>query len=243
MVVCPLVVCPLVVCPLVVCPLVVCLLVVCLLVVCLLVVCLLVVCLLVVCLLVVCLSVVCLLVVCPLMVAHLVVCPLVVCPLVVCPLVVCPLVVCPLVVCPLVVCPLVVCPLVDRNTLPQVPRTTNLNLVWHSMLKQKPGCKIPWLFSSRIYVTSKIVIVLYVRGFTPLQSGLMLMFLPGGILMGIMSPVTGWVFDKIGAKWLAIKGLLITVVTTYKLTQLHIEPSFSFVTWVYTFSWSVCQSL
>jgi Na+/melibiose symporter-like transporter len=63
-----------------------------------------------------------------------------------------------------------------------------------------------------------------VRGFTPpLQSGLML--LPGGIIMGVMSPITGKLFDKIGAKWLAIPGLIITVITTYAFTKLEVNTS------------------
>jgi MFS family permease len=36
-----------------------------------------------------------------------------------------------------------------------------------------------------------------IRGFSPLDAGLLL--LPGAILMGIMSPITGIIFDKIGA--------------------------------------------
>jgi EmrB/QacA subfamily drug resistance transporter len=72
----------------------------------------------------------------------------------------------------------------------------------------------------------------HVRGFSPLLSGLML--LPGGIIMGIMSPITGKLFDKIGAKWLSIVGLLITVFTTYALTRLQTDTSFSYVTYVYT---------
>ncbi|HET7627656.1 MAG TPA: DHA2 family efflux MFS transporter permease subunit [Bacillales bacterium] len=57
-----------------------------------------------------------------------------------------------------------------------------------------------------------------IRGFTPLESGLLL--LPGAILMGIMSPITGKIFDKIGARWLAVVGLSITVVTTWGFSQL-----------------------
>lgn len=71
-----------------------------------------------------------------------------------------------------------------------------------------------------------------VRGFSPLLSGLML--LPGGIVMGLMSPITGILFDKMGAKWLAVVGLLITVFTTYALTRLHTNTTFAYVTWVYT---------
>lgn len=85
------------------------------------------------------------------------------------------------------------------------------------------------LFSGMILVP---IYMQHVRGFSPLLSGLML--LPGGIIMGIMSPVTGRLFDKIGAKWLAITGLMITVITTYALTKLDMDTSFAYVTWIYT---------
>lgn len=42
-------------------------------------------------------------------------------------------------------------------------------------------------------------------GYSPLKAGLIM--LPGGIVMGIMSPITGRLFDKFGAKWLALVGL------------------------------------
>jgi EmrB/QacA subfamily drug resistance transporter len=71
-----------------------------------------------------------------------------------------------------------------------------------------------------------------VRGFSPLEAGFML--LPGGIAMGIMSPITGKLFDKYGAKWLAIIGLAITIITTYALTKLQTDTHFSYILWVYT---------
>ncbi|MDR7000230.1 DHA2 family efflux MFS transporter permease subunit [Neobacillus niacini] len=71
-----------------------------------------------------------------------------------------------------------------------------------------------------------------IHGFSPLQAGFML--LPGGVVMGIMSPITGKLFDKYGAKWLTIIGLAITIITTYALTRLHTDTSFSYVLWVYT---------
>ncbi|KHD86789.1 DHA2 family efflux MFS transporter permease subunit [Heyndrickxia ginsengihumi] len=70
------------------------------------------------------------------------------------------------------------------------------------------------------------------RGFSPIMSGLLL--LPGGIIMGIMSPITGKLFDRFGAKWLAIIGLLITAITTYALTKLELTTSFTYVVTVYT---------
>lgn len=54
-------------------------------------------------------------------------------------------------------------------------------------------------------IGAEIVLPLYIqtiRGESALQSGLLL--LPGAIIMGIMSPITGIIFDKIGAKWLTI---------------------------------------
>ncbi|WP_017427595.1 DHA2 family efflux MFS transporter permease subunit [Paenibacillus sp. ICGEB2008] len=57
-----------------------------------------------------------------------------------------------------------------------------------------------------------------IRGFTPLQSGMLM--LPGAILMGVMSPVTGAIFDRIGARWLSVIGLLIMTVTTWEFTRL-----------------------
>ncbi|WP_053220235.1 MDR family MFS transporter [Virgibacillus senegalensis] len=69
------------------------------------------------------------------------------------------------------------------------------------------------------------------RGFTPLESGLML--LPGAIVMGIMSPITGMMFDKFGARWLAVPGLSIVAITTYVFTNLTMETSFTMLAIVY----------
>ena len=65
------------------------------------------------------------------------------------------------------------------------------------------------------------------RGFTPLESGLLL--LPGALVMGIMSPVTGWIFDRVGAKWLAIVGLTITTVTTWEFAHLTETTTYMFL--------------
>lgn len=71
-----------------------------------------------------------------------------------------------------------------------------------------------------------------IRGFTPMESGLML--LPGAILMGIMSPITGIIFDKIGAKWLSVIGLLITVVTTWEFSRLTDSTTYTHMIINYT---------
>lgn len=77
-------------------------------------------------------------------------------------------------------------------------------------------------------LSGMILIPIYMqsfREFSPLESGLLL--LPGAVLMGAMSPVAGWIFDKIGAKWLAIVGLAITTVTTWQFSHLTNETTFT----------------
>jgi EmrB/QacA subfamily drug resistance transporter len=69
------------------------------------------------------------------------------------------------------------------------------------------------------------------RGYTALQSGLLM--LPGAIIMGAMSPVSGILFDKIGPRPLAIVGLLITVVTTYEFTHLDLNTSYNHILLIY----------
>lgn len=71
-----------------------------------------------------------------------------------------------------------------------------------------------------------------VRGISPLDSGLMM--LPGAIIMGIMSPITGRLFDKFGPRMLAVVGLTITAISTYMLAHLQINSSYPYIILVYT---------
>lgn len=64
-------------------------------------------------------------------------------------------------------------------------------------------------------------------GFSAFESGLML--LPGALLMGFMNPITGRIFDKFGARWLAIIGLSILTITTFMFTNLTSETSFMYL--------------
>jgi len=70
-----------------------------------------------------------------------------------------------------------------------------------------------------------------VLGFTPLQSGLVL--LPGAIVMGIMSPITGRLFDAFGAKWLAMIGLTVVTITTFLLSRLSLDTTFAYLSIVF----------
>jgi EmrB/QacA subfamily drug resistance transporter len=57
-----------------------------------------------------------------------------------------------------------------------------------------------------------------IRGFSPLDSGLLM--LPGALMMGLMSPLTGKWFDRYGARLIAIVGITILAVTSYMFGQL-----------------------
>lgn len=69
--------------------------------------------------------------------------------------------------------------------------------------------------------------------FTAFQTGLMI--LPGALLMGILSPITGKIFDKIGAKQLALIGLFLVTVTSFLYTDLDDTTPFLYLTVVYAF--------
>ncbi len=64
--------------------------------------------------------------------------------------------------------------------------------------------------------------------FTAFESGLIL--LPGAIVMGVMNPITGRIFDKVGGKWLAIVGLTLVTVTSFMHTNLTASTSFLYLT-------------
>ncbi|WP_432707097.1 DHA2 family efflux MFS transporter permease subunit [Gottfriedia acidiceleris] len=65
------------------------------------------------------------------------------------------------------------------------------------------------------------------RGYTPVESGLLL--LPGALVMGFLMPVTGKLFDRVGAKWLAIIGMIITIATTLGFTNLTDSTSYTYL--------------
>lgn len=67
--------------------------------------------------------------------------------------------------------------------------------------------------------------------FSPLQSGMMLF--PGAVVIGLMSPVTGRLYDRYGAKWLALTGLGIVTVTTFMFTNLSLDTTFTYLTIIY----------
>lgn len=66
-----------------------------------------------------------------------------------------------------------------------------------------------------------------IRGFTPIESGLLL--LPGSLIMGIMGPFAGKLFDKYGIRPLVIFGLALTTFATYEFTKLTMDTPYSVI--------------
>ncbi|MCH8552944.1 MAG: multidrug efflux MFS transporter [Natronospirillum sp.] len=67
------------------------------------------------------------------------------------------------------------------------------------------------------------------RGFGALQTGLLL--LPGAIVMGVMSLVSGRLFDRFGIKWLAVAGLLQMAAALSLFAGLDHDTPLSRITW------------
>lgn len=62
-----------------------------------------------------------------------------------------------------------------------------------------------------------------VRGVSPMTSGMVL--LPGAIIMAIMSPITGALYDRIGARYLSFTGLIILSIGTFMFTLIDMNTT------------------
>jgi len=79
-------------------------------------------------------------------------------------------------------------------------------------------------------IGTNVILPLYMQnmiGFSAFKSGLVL--LPGAVVMGLMNPITGYLFDVFGGKWLARAGLLVLTVTTFAFTNLSEDTGFAYL--------------
>ncbi|ASA23457.1 DHA2 family efflux MFS transporter permease subunit [Paenibacillus donghaensis] len=120
--------------------------------------------------------------------------------------------------------------------------------VWRQLASQNPLLDLRAfkynMFSLTIVINIAVTIVMYAdmillplylqnaRGYSAMESGLFL--LPGSLVMGLLMPVTGKLFDRFGAKWLAIIGLLITISTTLSFINLTDSTSYSYLVFMST---------
>ncbi|SET09255.1 drug resistance transporter, EmrB/QacA subfamily [Paenibacillus sp. NFR01] len=95
------------------------------------------------------------------------------------------------------------------------------------------------MFSLTTFINIAITMVMYAdmmllplylqnaRGYTALESGLLM--LPGALVMGFLMPVTGKLFDRFGAKWLAVSGMVVTIVATLGFINLTDSTSYTYL--------------
>lgn len=77
-----------------------------------------------------------------------------------------------------------------------------------------------------LILSASILLPLFLKGgmlLTAFAAGLVM--LPGGILNGMMSPVTGKLFDRYGPKYLVIPGFVLTTVFSYLFSNVTTETS------------------
>lgn len=119
--------------------------------------------------------------------------------------------------------------------------------IWRQLAVEKPMLEFRvlknWTFSLTLFIGMAVMVTmigvelflpLYIqtaRGFTPLESGLLL--LPGAIVMGVMSPITGRIFDKIGARPLALIGSVILVGTTFLFSIMTASTPYIYMMVIY----------
>ncbi|AZB44206.1 DHA2 family efflux MFS transporter permease subunit [Bacillus sp. FJAT-42376] len=86
-----------------------------------------------------------------------------------------------------------------------------------------------------VMISSATILPIFMQnmlGYSALKSGLML--LPGAIVMGALSPISGKLYDRIGARKLAIPGLIIAAVTTFMMSRLSASTTFFYLSAVNT---------
>jgi EmrB/QacA subfamily drug resistance transporter len=59
------------------------------------------------------------------------------------------------------------------------------------------------------------------RGLTPVNTGLML--IPQALVLAVLLPMSGLLYDRIGARWLAVSGLLVAGVGLLTLSEINVD--------------------
>ena len=119
--------------------------------------------------------------------------------------------------------------------------------IWRQLTMKDPILNLS-IFKSKTFVFSTIIVMITyaglisselilpmylenIKGYSAFDTGLALM--PGAIVMGIMNPITGKIFDKYGARYLALIGLIILTLGTFGLSFLTPDTTRTYVVVVY----------
>jgi MFS family permease len=99
-----------------------------------------------------------------------------------------------------------------------------------------------WAFTNSLLLVSVLSIGLFAvlfyiplllqqaRGLGAFETGLLL--LPQALVMAVIMPAAGLLYDKIGPRWPAVIGLALVALGTYLLTDVTLESSTEHVIWV-----------
>lgn len=91
------------------------------------------------------------------------------------------------------------------------------------------------VFVFAIMVGTQTLLPIYaqdIANFTALESGLML--LPGALIMGLMSPITGKIFDQFGGKWLSISGFSLITISLILYANLSLGTSMVWIATIFS---------
>ncbi|MEG0289602.1 MAG: MDR family MFS transporter [Carnobacterium sp.] len=123
---------------------------------------------------------------------------------------------------PLVIGILAIILLVKRSNKSETPL---LNFKVFSYRGYRLNLMISFIITAGLYGAIILLPIYFqtIRGLTPMQSGMIL--LPGAIVLAVMSPITGRLFDKHGGKKLAVVGLFLITTTTLLIGFIDLETS------------------
>lgn len=85
---------------------------------------------------------------------------------------------------------------------------------------------VAWLFGVGLFGSTYLVplFVQTVQGYTAFTSGLLLM--PGGLVLGLIMPIAGYLSDRLPARGLIISGLACFIISSYWLAYVDINSGF-----------------
>ncbi|XID94821.1 MDR family MFS transporter [Paenibacillaceae bacterium WGS1546] len=111
--------------------------------------------------------------------------------------------------------------------------------IWRQLVSKQPMMDLRAFKSPMFSLSTVMILIVMMSLFSTLmllpiylQQGLMLtafatglIMLPGGVLNGILSPVTGKLFDKFGPRVLVIPGAAVLIGVMYLFTQIDLETT------------------
>ena len=124
---------------------------------------------------------------------------------------------------------------------------TLIIFTWRQLTMEKPMLDLR-VFKSKVFTFSTIIIMIVYAGLISseliipmyLQNGIAysafdagLALMPGAIIMGIMNPITGKLFDKIGPRALALIGLILFTGGTFAFSFLTETTSVTYIVVMY----------